>query len=315
MRAMIYRAYGGPEKLELTDLPRPSAGPGRVAITVRASSVNPVDWKRASGKMRLIMPVSFPGTPGFDVAGEVAEVGQGVEGFAVGDRVHARIGEMAGGACADVATAGVDVVAKMPEGMSFADAAALPLAGMTALQGLRDEAGMPLEGARERVLIVGASGGVGHLAVQIARAAGATVVGVCSGRNVEMVRGLGAHDVIDYTKPDPYRGQAPFDVILDCVAGDPSPWLPLLGPKGRYASCLPSGKTFLRAAVSFVTSKRVRPVMLKSNAPDLGILDALAARGQLRVVIDSRFPLEALRDAWARSMTGRAAGKIVIDVG
>lgn len=314
MRAMIFKAYGGADKLELSDLPTPTPGPQQVSIRVRASSVNPIDWKRASGKMRLIMPVSFPGTPGFDVAGEVAEVGPGVAGFAVGERVHARIGEMKGGACADVAVAGIDVVAKMPKGMDFADAAALPLAGMTALQGLRDEAGMPLQGARERVLVVGASGGVGHIGVQIARAAGATVVGVCSGRNVEMVRGLGANDVIDYTKAEPYRGQEPFDVVLDCVAGDPSAWLPLLGPRGRYASCLPSPKTFLRSAVNFLSGKRVRPVMLKSRASDLQILDALAEEGKLRVVIDSRFPLEKLREAWERSMTGRAAGKIVIDI-
>jgi chloroplastic oxoene reductase len=314
MRAMIYGAYGGPEQLTLTDRPKPAPGKGQIAIEVRTSSVNPVDWKRASGKMRVIMPVSFPGTPGYDVAGDVAELGEGVTDFAIGQRVHARIGEMSGGACAEVAIAGVDVTTAMPDGMDWEQAAGLPLAGMTALQGLRDEAQMPLEGAKERVLVVGASGGVGHLGLQIAKAAGATVVGVCSGRNAEMVRGLGADEVIDYTKPDPYRGQAPFDVVLDCVAGDPSPWLPLLGPGGRYASTMPGGKTFLRAGLNAFTSKRVRPVMLKSRASDLRILDQLAADGKLRVVVDSRFRLEALREAWERSMTGRVAGKIVIEI-
>ncbi len=162
---------------------------------------------------------------------------------------------------------------------------------------------------------MGASGGVGHLAVQIARASGATVVGVCSGRNAALVSSLGAHEVIDYTQPDPYRGQAPFDIVLDCVAGRPSPWLPLLAAGGRYASCVPDGKTFLRSALNLVTSKKVRAVMLKSRAADLRTLDQLVEAGALRVVVDRRFKLEALAQAWERSMGGRATGKIVIDVG
>lgn len=314
MRAMIYRAYGGTERLEMVDVPAPTPGPGQVLVKVLASSVNPVDWKMASGKMRLIMPVRFPGVPGFDVAGEVAAVGPGVQEFAPGDRVHARIAKGGTGASAELALAGVDVTTKMPVAMDVGQAAGLPLAGMTALQGLRDRAGMPLEGARERVLVVGASGGVGHIAVQIARAAGATVVGVCSGRNAALVTGLGAHEVVDYTRPDPYRGQAPFDIVLDCVGGSPSPWLPRLGPGGRFASTMPGPSVFARGFLNPVTSKKVRAVMLKTNAADLRVLDRLFEAGKLRVVIDSRFPLAELAAAWARSMSGRSAGKIIIDV-
>jgi NADPH:quinone reductase-like Zn-dependent oxidoreductase len=315
MRAMVYRAYGGPDKLELADLPRPVPGPAQVLVRVIAGSVNPIEWKRASGSQRLIMPVCFPGVPGYDVAGEVAEVGPGVSGFAVGQRVHARIGGLDARAAAEYAVAGVDVVAPMPAGMDWGEAAGLPLAGITALQGLRDKAELPLQGARERVLVVGASGGVGHLAVQIARASGATVVGVCSGRNAPLVQSLGAHEVIDYTQPEPYRGQAPFDIVLDCVAGDPSPWLPLLGPGGRYASCLPGPAVFLRSFLNPFSGKKVRPVLLKSRAPDLAILDRLVEEGKLRVVVDSRFRLDALAAAWERSMSGRAVGKIVVEVG
>lgn len=314
MRAITYRTYGGPENLTLVDIPRPTPGPAQILVRVLASSVNPVDWKRASGVYRLIMPVSFPCVPGFDVAGEVAEVGPGVSEFAVGARVHARIGDPRGGASAEFAVVGVDVTAPIPAGMDPGEAAGLPLAGMTALQGLRDRAGLSLTGARERVLVVGASGGVGHLAVQIARASGATVVGVCSGRNAELVASLGAHEVIDYTMPDPYRGQAPFDIVLDCVAGRPSPWLPLLGAGGRYASCVPDGTTFLRSALNIVTSKKVRVVMLKSRAADLRSLDRLVEEGKLRVVVDRRFKLEELAQAWERSIGGRTAGKIVIEL-
>jgi len=318
MRAMIYRTYGGPEQLEMTDIPRPSPGPGQVLVRVIASSVNPIDWKRASGKMRLIMPVKFPTVPGFDIAGDVAELGPGVMGYAISDRVHARIATDRGtGACAEFAVVGLDMLAKAPAGMDPGEAAGLPLAGLTALQGLRDQAGLPdvlPGGARERVLVVGASGGVGHIAVQIARASGATVVGVCSERNAALVASLGAHEVLDYTKPDPYRGQAPFDIVLDCVGGSPSPWISLLGSGGRYASPMPGAGVFLRSMLNPLTGKKVRAVMLRANAADLGVLDRLVEAGKLRVVIDSRYPLADLRAAWERSMSGRAAGKIVIDV-
>lgn len=314
MRAMVYRSYGGPDRLESAELPRPVAAANQVLVRVHASSVNPIDWKRGSGALRMIMPASFPMVPGFDIAGEVVEVGPGVTTFSVGMRVHARIGEMSGGASAEYAVAGVDVVAPMSEGLDFADAAGLPLAGMTALQGLRDGCGMPLEGAKDRILVVGASGGVGHFAVQIARSAGATVVGVCSGRNAALVTSLGAHEVLDYTKPEPFRGQAPFDIVLDCVAGDPAPWLPLLGANGRYASCVPGPRVFARAALNVFNTKKVKPVLLKSRATDLRILDALFEAGKLRVVIDSRHPLDKLAAAWERSISGRAAGKIIVDV-
>lgn len=310
MRAMIYRAYGGPERLELVDIPRPSPGPGQVLVRVIASSVNPVDWKLASGRLRLFMPVKLPLVPGFDVAGDIAELGPGVTDYAIGDRVHARIT----GACAEFAVVGLDVLAKAPTGMDPGEAAGLPLAGMTALQGLRDEAGLPLEGASGRVLVVGASGGVGHIAVQISRAAGATVVGVCSERNLELVSSLGAHEVIDYNKPNPYGGQAPFDIVLDCVGPSPFPWLPLLRSGGRYVTPMPGPGVFLRYILNPVIAKKVRAVMLKSNAADLRVLDRLVEAGKLRVVIDTRYPLTDLRSAWQRSQSGRTAGKIVIDV-
>jgi NADPH:quinone reductase-like Zn-dependent oxidoreductase len=312
MRAMIYPAYGGPEGLTMTEVPRPVPGSGQLLVRVVASSVNPVDWKMASGKLRFIMPVKFPCIPGFDLAGEVVEAGPGVAGFPAGTRVHARI-TGSGGASAEYALAGVDVTAPMPAGMDFGEAAGLPLAGMTALQGLRDRVGLPMEGARERVLVVGASGGVGHLAVQIARAAGATVVGVCSGRNAALVAGLGAHEVLDYTQPDPYRGQAPFDIVLDCVGGSPAAWLPLLAPQGRFASCVPGLSVFLRSALNAIAGKKVRPVLLKSNAEDLRLLDGLVEAGKLRVVVDRRFRLEDLAAAWTYSKAGRAAGKIVVE--
>lgn len=314
MNAIIYRSYGGPEKLELAQRPDPQPGPGQLLIRVHCSSVNPIDWKRASGVMRLISPVPMPGTPGYDIAGVVEAVGPGVTGFAPGMRVHSRIGEKTGGGYAELALAGVDVTTQLPEGMSFADGAALPLAGMTALQGLHDYCGLPLAGARARVLIIGASGGVGHLALQIAKSTGAEVIGVCSSRNSERVRSLGADAVIEYDKPDPYRDQAPFDIIYNCVSGEVSPWLSRLTPTGHYASCMPGPTTILKSGTNLLSRKKVHAVMLKPRAPDLAVLDRLYAAGKLRVLIDSRFPLADTRKAWERSQSGRAVGKIVIDV-
>ncbi len=314
MKAIIYRSYGGPEKLELAERPEPKPGPGQLLIRVRSSSVNPIDWKRASGLMRLISPVPMPGTPGYDIAGEVAALGEGVTSFSVGQRVHARIGEKTGGGYAELALAGVAVTTAMPAGMDFAEAAGLPLAGMTALQGLHDYCRLPLQGAKERVLIIGASGGVGHLALQIAKSTGAEVVAVCSSRNAERVRSLGADSVIEYDKPEPYRDQAPFDIIYNCVSGETGPWLPRLRKSGHYASCMPGPATILSTISNAVTSKQVHAVMLKPRASDLAILDRLYVEGKLRVLIDSRFPLADAKQAWERSLSGRAVGKIIIDV-
>jgi NADPH:quinone reductase-like Zn-dependent oxidoreductase len=314
MRAVRYTAYGSPDVLRLVEVPRPEPGPNQVLMRVHAGSVNPVDWKRASGDYRLVLPVRFPSVPMFDAAGVVEAVGPGVTGFAPGARVHARITGDSGGAAAEYALVGVDQLAHTPDSMSDAEAAAIPLAGMTALQALRDHGGLPLSGATQRVLVVGASGGVGHLALQIARAAGATVVGVCSARNAELVRSLGAHDVIDYAAPDPYAGQVAFDIVLDCVGADPGPFLPLTTATGRYVSCLPSPGNLLRTLLNPFSSRKVSAVMLSSNAADLAWLDALYASGGLRVVIDSRFPLARLSAAWQRSMSGRVVGKVIIDV-
>lgn len=311
---MLYRRYGDPKDiLELADVEPPTPGPGQVLVKVEASSVNPIDWKRASGRYRVIMPTRFPLVPGFDLAGTVAALGPGVTGFAHGDRVHARVSDPRGGVSAERALAGLDTVTKLPPGMSMNDAAALPLAGLTALQGLRDVGQWPLEQARGRVLVVGASGGVGHLAVQLSKGSGAHVTGVCSTRNVELVRSLGADAVLDYTRADAFDGHPAWDLVLDCVGGEPGRWLPRVADGGRYVSVVPTPSLLLRSALNAVTKKRVLPVMMKTNAADLAVLDSWYAAGKLRVVIDSTFPLTKLADAWERSRSGRAAGKVVVE--
>ena len=312
MRAVYFAEYGALDILQVGDRPEPQPGAGEVRIRVAAASVNPVDWKIASGHIRWLMPVRFPAVPGFDVAGTVDAVGKRVTTLRVGDRVHARMTTL--GACAEYAIIKADVVAPMPPEMSMAEAAALPLAGMTALQALRDRCEMPLANASQRVLVVGASGGVGHLGVQIAKIMGAEVVGVCSTRNVEFVKGLGADAVLDYTAPEVYQGQRPFDCILDCVSDNPDEFMPMLTRRGIYAAVLPGPKVMARSLLNILGGRRARPVMLRRSGLDLRLLDDWWQRGLLRVTLDSRFPLEQLAEAWQRSMTGRTVGKIVVDV-
>lgn len=313
MRAMVLDSYGFQPRL--AELPAPLPRVGEVLVRVRATSVNPIDWKQAGGVYRPILRARFPGfVPGYDVAGEVLSVGAGVTTFAPADRVHVRLSGSGGGANAEQVCVPAAELARLPASLDFAQGAGLPLAGLTALQGLRDDCGLrgPLNG--ERVLVVGASGGVGHLAVQLARAWGAHVTGVCSARNAEFVRSLGAHAVVDYAAPHAWAGVAPFRAILDCVGEPVPPQLERLERGGTFASCLPGPGVFLQAALNPLRRRKVSAVMMQPKAADLAVLNELAEEGKLRVHVDSRFPLEQLGEAWARSRTGRAVGKIVVEV-
>ncbi len=307
MKAIIYKTYGGPEILQETDLPIPEVTPGTVLVRLFATSVNPIDWKIASGHYRPFMRARFPQIPGFDIAGEVVSVGMSVTGFVPGARVHARLTESV--SSAQYALVEANELVLIPESMDFATAAALPLAGMTALQALR-KGGIS---SGQRVLILGASGGVGHFAVQIAKAAGATVIGVCSNRNIAFVESLGADQVIDYGAPDPYLNFPLCDIIFDCVGPYSSTWLKHLKDGGRYVSVLPS-PALIFASLNPFSRKKVIPVMLKSTAADLTILNDLATSGKLKATVQ-HFPLDQLRNAWELSISGRAVGKIVVDIG
>lgn len=313
MRAMVLDEYGMSPKL--AELPSPKPGANDVLVRVKATSVNPIDWKQGAGKGRPILRAKFPNfVPGYDIAGIVESLGAGVTTFKVDQRVHVRLSGTDGGANAELVVVPADELVPLPDALDFEQGAAIPLAGMTALQGLRDACELPMAGATQRVLIVGASGGVGHFAVQIARSTGAHVIGVCSTRNIELVRSLGAHEVVDYKASKPWSGiTQPFDCVFDATGASPGDYLSKLSRRGIFASCLPMAPTFAYAALNPLRSKKVRPVLLSVRAYDLGVLDALAERGLLRAVIDSRYQAEQLAQAWAHSAVGHAAGKIVVD--
>ena len=314
MKAMQYQGYGDPSRLTLVEAPRPAPGASQLLVRVAASSVNPVDWKLHDGSYRWLVPVRFPSTPGFDLAGEVVEAGANVRRFKPGERVYAMSDIRPGRAAAEYAVVGEAAAALMPANLDAAQAAALPLAGLTALQGLRDLGGVR---AGQRVLVIGASGGVGHLAVQIAKAYGAHVTGVCSFRHTAMVRGLGAERVIDYTREPDYLASGPYDLILDLIVQQPvRELLGALTDRGVYVSSLPSGGRIAAAVLLPVASrKRVKMIGVKPRGADLDELRRLCEAGALRPVIEKRFALEELAAAHAYSRHGRTAGKITVVVG
>ncbi|MCO4762447.1 MAG: NADP-dependent oxidoreductase [Myxococcales bacterium] len=313
MKSWQVTSYDGVAALQHSDIEEPGPAPGQVRFRVHASSVNPIDWKLAKGVLKWLRPMKFPWVTTFDGAGVVDAVGSGVQGWRIGDRLAVRLGTKGGGAAAEFAVASTDMCAHVPDNVDFEQAAGVPLAGMTAWQGLFGKRGLPASGNGLRVLIVGASGGVGHLAVQLALETGAEVIGVCSTPNVETVRSLGAHDVIDYRNESDYSRCGPYDLIYDTVGVGLDACRPWLKKSGSYRSPFPSGKEILASLTSrLLPGPSVHLVMLKPSAANLTQLMERLGDGRLKVLIDSRFDADALPEAWARSMEGRAVGKIIL---
>ena len=291
---------------------KPTVEKNLVLIEVYAASVNPIDWKIRGGEMAERYGTDFPKILGADLSGVVVEVGPDVSMFKPGDEVFARSDRMPGGAYAEYAVVGEGALALKPKTASFIEAAAMPLVCITALQGLRD-CGQLTPG--QRLLIVGASGGVGTYAIQLAKHMGAHVTAVCSGRNADLVTELGADAVIDYTTTDALDTDHPYDVIYDAVGtyklADAKR---ALKETGVYMTLVPAepaiefffiGKTERQAGHGYF-------VIAMANTIDLTDLAERMDAGTLRTIIDSTFPLERIREAHERSQTLRARGKIVI---
>ncbi|TVL90561.1 NADP-dependent oxidoreductase [Streptomyces sp. SAJ15] len=307
MKAISYRGYGGPEVLEYGEVPDPKLGPDSVLIKVRAAAVNPVDWKAQAGYLDGVLDAVFPVIPGWDVSGVVVQPGAGVTEFAPGDEVIGYVREdfLSRGTFAEYVAAPVRTLARKPRNLSFEQAAGLPLAGLTAYQSL----GRALEvGAGDTLLIHGAAGGVGSLAVQIARHLGARVIGTASERNHDYLRGLGAEPV-SYGDglADRVRALAPDGVhaALDLVGGDALTVSPgLLTPAGRLASI----------ADPAVLGLGGRYVFVRPDPADLATLTDLAERGVLSVEVAAVFPLERTAEAQRLNAEGHTRGKIAVTV-
>jgi NADPH:quinone reductase-like Zn-dependent oxidoreductase len=321
MHAIVHRKYGTPDVLEYTELERPVPGEAEVLVRVYAAGVSVGDHHIITGLPYLIRLTPYGGlprprnlVPGACLAGRVEAVGPNVTAFSVGDEVY---GE-ATGAFAEYAVVPATSIAPKPVNLSFQEAAATPWA-KTALQALRDAGGLE---AGQRVLINGASGGVGTWAVQIAKAFGAHVTAICSTRNVEMVRTLGADEVIDYTKVDFVKGGARFDLMLDTVGNRSiTECRSVLVPNGTFVSTS-GGKSATRwllrlasmGVASLFTSQKLTSLAATPNQKDLLVLKELVEAGKARPVIGDRYPLREVPRALAKIGEGHAQGQTIIQI-
>ena len=326
MKAYVQHRYGPPDRLELTDVPAPVPAAGEVLVRVRATSVNPYDWHLLRGEPRVarLMPglvslraPKFP-VPGCDLAGQVEAPGPGVTQFRPGDDVFALVSH---GSYAEYVTVPETMLARMPGSLSFEQAAAVPMAALTALIGLRDTGRVE---SGQQVLVNGASGGVGTFAVQLARAFGARADAVCRAANAELVRSLGADDVIDRGTADFTRCGKRYDMLLD-IAGTrqvpacrrvlaPTGTIVLIGgPAGRWLQ--PAGHVFAAMAMSPLVRRRValaQTVIGPDRQEDLRALAKLIDDGQVTPVIGARYPFAQLPQAVTDQESGRIPGKVVI---
>jgi NADPH:quinone reductase-like Zn-dependent oxidoreductase len=314
MKAIVYERYGSPDVLELRDIDKPSVSDDGVLVRIRAASANPYDWHFMRGKpyfTRLMFGLFKPKAHGLgaDLAGEVEAVGKAVTRFRPGDSVF---GEGAG-AFAEYACVPERWLAPKPANLTFEQAAAVPMGGVTALQGLRDSGKIQ---AGQKVLVLGASGGVGTFAVQIAKSFGAEVTGVCSTKNVERVRKIGADHVVDYTREDFTRGTTRYDLLLDTVGSRSlRECRRVLQPKAVYVHV--GGRMARVLALPIVSpfvSQTLAQLIAKRNKDDLEILSGLIEAGKITPVIDRTYPLGETRDAIVYLEGGHARGKVVITV-
>jgi NADPH:quinone reductase-like Zn-dependent oxidoreductase len=297
MHAVVMHETGGPEVLQWEELARPEPGDGEVLIRVRAASVNPADWKARRGNRELALPAVL----GYDVAGTVEE--SRAEGFSEGDEVFGIAGS---GGYAEYATAPAGTIAKKPEGVTHEQAAAIPIAGMTAWQALFDRGGLE---RGQTALIAGAAGGVGHFAVQFASQRGARVIGTGSSRNHDFVLGLGAEEYVDYTQQDVAEAVSDVDVALDTVGGEVTePLVATLREGGilvTIASAPPEEAAKARGA-------RAELLIQSPNPDQLSTIADLVAAGDVRIEIADVIPITEIQDAHELSESGHVRGKLVL---
>jgi NADPH:quinone reductase-like Zn-dependent oxidoreductase len=322
MKAIVYTEYGSPDVLALKEVEKPAPGDNEVLVKVQAAAANAADWRLLRGEpraVRLMYGVLKPKNTilGADVAGRVEAVGRNVTQFQPGNEVFGDLSRCGFGGFAEYVCASEDALVLKPANLSFEQAAAVPMAAVTALQGLRDK-GQVKPG--QQVLINGASGGVGTFAVQIARAFGAEVTGVCSTRKMDMVRSIGADRVIDYTQEDFTTTGQQYDLILAVNGYHPIlAYRRALKPGGIYV--MTGGSTaqmfqamLLGPPISMIGSKKMANVMAQPNAADLAFMKELLEAGQVTPVIDRCYPLSEVAEAIRYLEEGHALGKVIINV-
>src|SRR6267142_2617053 len=331
MRAYVLKHYGGPEGSLLMDVPAPAPRPRDILVEVRAAGLNPVDFKFRQGKLRAILRPKLPLVLGNELAGEVIAVGSCVKRFRVGDRVFARVAKDRAGAFAEQACIDEDDAAHMPRNLDFTAAAAVPLAGLTALQALRDELHVK---PGQKVFISGGAGGVGTFAIQIAKWLGVHVTTTASKRGEALVRSLGCDEVIDYTVQDISNAEGRFDAGFDLIGGKTlEQMFEIMKPGTRIVSvaALPEPQTAIKdlggsrtlAVLFWIISYGIRSrarradvsyrfLFMHASGSELAELAGLIEEGKLRVIIDKIYPLAKISEALAYVESGRAKGKVVV---
>ena len=311
VKAIRFHRYGGPDVLRYEEVADPRPGRGEIRVRVHAAALNPKDVLTRMGKMRLF-DRPFPQSSGQDLAGVVDAVGPGVRSLRVGEAVFGMIRGFRGGACAELALVAQDHAALAPRGISLVEAAGLPLAGMTALQALRDRAAVR---PGDAVALNGASGGVGVFAVQIAKILGARVTAVCSARNADFVRELGADEVLPYDELELVRRERRFDAVFDIFGTAPyDAARHLLAPGGRHVTAIPTRRALWRDAMSRAFGSPARMILVRPRTRELTQLGQWVEEGKLRPVVDRTWSLERVAEAHAYLETKRARGKVVIEV-
>ncbi|KAJ3674550.1 hypothetical protein LUZ60_005166 [Juncus effusus] len=344
MQAVHYFGYGGGAaalKHVEVSIPR-AAGEDELLIKVEAASLNPIDWRIQEGILRPFLPeklmnvlsyflpvpiplvnCKFPYIPGVEVAGEVVEVGPNIRKLKKGDKVVSTVSYLDGGALAQYVVASLNLTAVRPAQSYAADYTALPVAGMTALQVLK-KLGAKFDGTNCQydLLITGASGGVGMYAVQLAKLAGMYVTATCGARNIDLVKSLGADEVLDYRSPEGKQLKSPSGKLYDCVVNcvPTTKWSNLveanMASDGIVVEVTPTPLTMFRFGLRKLvrSSKRLELFKLENNKKDLEFLVDLVNERKIRTVVDSKFPLGQAQAAWEKCMEGHATGKIIIKI-
>ncbi|XP_052151473.1 quinone-oxidoreductase QR1, chloroplastic-like [Oryza glaberrima] len=323
MRAVQYSGYGGgAAALKFVEIPVPSVKKDEVLVKVEAASINQSDLMTQKGMMRPFHP-KFPFIPVNNVSGEIVEVGSAVREFKVGDKVVSKLDFWTAGGLAEYVATSDKLTVARPAGISAADAAGVPVAGLTALQALK-AIGTKFDGSGTSggadVLITAASSGVGTYAVQLAKLGNHRVTATCGARNLGLVAGLGADEVLDYKTPEGAALSSPsgkkYDYIVNISNKNKwSVFKPRLSSHGRVVDVAPNFGNFVASVVTlFSRTKKLSLVSLKMSKEDLGLLLELMREGKLRTVVDSRHPFEKAADAWARSLSGHATGKVIVEM-
>ncbi|WGK68199.1 NAD(P)-dependent alcohol dehydrogenase [Candidatus Haliotispira prima] len=313
MKAIVTSGYGSVEMLDVAEVEKPEISDTEILIRVRACSVNPIDWKIRSGQIKMISGSKPPKILGGDFSGTVEAIGKEIQEFTIGDEIWGHVNALKGGAYAEYIKANVQDICLKPRNFDFVQAAAIPLAGLTAYQSLVRLGEVK---ADSEVLINGCTGGVGSVAVQVAKFLGCTVTGVCSTKNIEYAKRIGVDVIVDYKQEDVLHLNKEFDSVYDFVGNLSFPASKcIIKESGTFVTAIPSiPRIIFGGMLNSFRSKKCKGILVQSSSADLKTLKAMAESEALVATVEKVFPLNQVRQAHIASESGRVVGKIVMSL-